>query len=229
MTTVQRKTDRVAIASLVLCMIPNVIMFFRVIVPLEFIPVVVPVTIFSLVLISAVICGHVARSRIKKNPDTLTGNGIALAGLVIGYAILALMLAPIVFRSYIEKVQEEARYINCMSNHRYIYKAATEWSHNHSNSFPPTLQTLVNEGRVYTGALICPCSGRGMPCSTSQVDQWSDYIIVSNRNLDDGQAVLIYEKPDCHKGKGGNVTLVNGSSIWCNADEYGRRTDGLKH
>lgn len=35
--------------------------------------------------IPAVICGHVARSRIKKQPMLLTGSGLAFAGLITGY------------------------------------------------------------------------------------------------------------------------------------------------
>lgn len=35
--------------------------------------------------IPAVICGHVAKSKIKKDPENLTGDGQALAGLITGY------------------------------------------------------------------------------------------------------------------------------------------------
>ena len=35
--------------------------------------------------IPAIICGHVSYSNIKKSQGTLTGGGLAIAGLVIGY------------------------------------------------------------------------------------------------------------------------------------------------
>ena len=35
--------------------------------------------------IPAIICGHVAHSNIKRSQGTLTGDGLAIAGLVIGY------------------------------------------------------------------------------------------------------------------------------------------------
>jgi len=35
--------------------------------------------------IPAIICGHMARSKIKTEPDILTGDGMALAGLIMGY------------------------------------------------------------------------------------------------------------------------------------------------
>jgi hypothetical protein len=35
--------------------------------------------------IPAIICGHLARSRVRQAPDTLSGDGMALAGLITGY------------------------------------------------------------------------------------------------------------------------------------------------
>ena len=39
--------------------------------------------------IPAVVCGHIAKSKISKNPETLKGDGIALAGLIMGYLSIA--------------------------------------------------------------------------------------------------------------------------------------------
>ena len=39
--------------------------------------------------IPAVICGHMARSRIRKSNGELTGSGMALAGLITGYIGIA--------------------------------------------------------------------------------------------------------------------------------------------
>src|SRR6266516_1045607 len=62
-----------------------------------------PVAIWSLVLaglffiggwlftaIPAVICGHIARSKIRKSGGALGGKGIATAGLILGYITLTL-------------------------------------------------------------------------------------------------------------------------------------------
>lgn len=40
----------------------------------------------------AVVCGHIALSRIKESAGTLGGKGMATAGLVIGYVMLSLTL-----------------------------------------------------------------------------------------------------------------------------------------
>lgn len=40
--------------------------------------------------IAAIICGHIAKSEIKKSAGTVGGNGLATAGLVLGYLSIAL-------------------------------------------------------------------------------------------------------------------------------------------
>ena len=40
--------------------------------------------------LAAVICGHMARSEIRRAPDRLEGDGLAIAGLVLGYLSIAL-------------------------------------------------------------------------------------------------------------------------------------------
>ena len=42
--------------------------------------------------IPAVICGHVAKSRIKSSGGSLQGDGLALAGLILGYVSIGLMI-----------------------------------------------------------------------------------------------------------------------------------------
>ncbi|MCL6619365.1 DUF4190 domain-containing protein [Thermomonas hydrothermalis] len=44
----------------------------------------------------AVVCGHLARAEIRRSPQTLEGDGLALAGLILGYLALALMVLAIV-------------------------------------------------------------------------------------------------------------------------------------
>jgi hypothetical protein len=51
----------------------------------------------STLSIPAVICGHIALHKIKQAPNVYTGKGLAIAGLIIGYAglILALVLGAV--------------------------------------------------------------------------------------------------------------------------------------
>ena len=50
-------------------------------------------TVF-LTCIPAIICGHIAIQKIKKDP-TIKGGGMALAGLIIGYTFLTFMMMMI--------------------------------------------------------------------------------------------------------------------------------------
>lgn len=40
----------------------------------------------------AIVTGHLARSAIRREPDALDGDGLAVAGLVLGYTMLACSL-----------------------------------------------------------------------------------------------------------------------------------------
>ena len=47
--------------------------------------------------IGAVITGHMARSEIRRAPDRLEGDGLAIAGLVLGYLSIAMAVLAILF------------------------------------------------------------------------------------------------------------------------------------
>src|SRR5690242_730688 len=86
------------------------------------VPRTVPAAIWSLMLailsftcgwlftaIPAVICGHVARSKIRKSGGALGGKGIATAGLILGYVALVLGLMGIpLFVSMIQSDRERS-------------------------------------------------------------------------------------------------------------------------
>lgn len=40
----------------------------------------------------AIVTGHLARVEIRRRPETLEGDGLAIAGLVLGYAMVALAI-----------------------------------------------------------------------------------------------------------------------------------------
>lgn len=46
--------------------------------------------------IAAVITGHMARSEIRRAPDRLDGDGLAVAGLVLGWLAIAFMVLAVV-------------------------------------------------------------------------------------------------------------------------------------
>jgi Domain of unknown function (DUF4190) len=47
--------------------------------------------------VTAIVAGHMARAEIRRNPDTITGDGWALAGLVLGWLSVIVTVASILF------------------------------------------------------------------------------------------------------------------------------------
>ena len=46
--------------------------------------------------IAAVVCGHMARKEIRNAPDRLAGDGLAIGGLILGYATIAMAILAII-------------------------------------------------------------------------------------------------------------------------------------
>jgi len=77
----QRKTEPLAIASLILSGVA--ICGFC-------------CGLFLLAAVAGVVCGHLALSKIKANPE-LEGHGLAMSGIIIGYVAIGLVLIRILF------------------------------------------------------------------------------------------------------------------------------------
>jgi hypothetical protein len=88
-------------------------------------------SIFS--AIPGVICGHQALSKIKQSSGTLTGQGLAIAGLVTGYLgilwaviVIPLMLA-IAIPNFV-KARDTAQANVCIENLKVIDTAKNQWA-----------------------------------------------------------------------------------------------------
>jgi hypothetical protein len=114
MTDAQKKTAGIAITSLVLGIL-GLVCFG----PFAAIP--------------AVICGHVAKSRIRKSAGQLEGEGLALAGLILGYISIGLMVvllplyAAIAIPAFV-KAREATQMNVCVNNMRIIDGAIDQWA-----------------------------------------------------------------------------------------------------
>ncbi len=100
--------------------------------------------------IPGVICGHKALSKIKKSDGSLSGKGLAIAGLVTGYLgiawaifIIPLMLA-IAIPNFV-KARNVAIENACINNLRQIEAAKSEWAlgKNKTGGDVPTAQDLT--------------------------------------------------------------------------------------
>jgi hypothetical protein len=105
-----------------------------------------PLAIWSLVLgilgltcfslfssIPAVICGHIAHGRIKRSDGMLTGDGMALAGLITGYLgiALAILVIPLMLAVAVPnfaKARASAMKNVCVNQLREIDAAKEQWA-----------------------------------------------------------------------------------------------------
>lgn len=62
---------------------------------------VLSVFLYFLTAIPGIITGHMARSRVKRNPESYDGKGMALAGLILSYMMLLISLALIIGTFYL--------------------------------------------------------------------------------------------------------------------------------
>ncbi len=118
--------------------------------------------------IPAVICGHVAKSRIRQNPGGLDGDGLALAGLILGYVQIGLMVVMLPLLTAIAlpsfaRAREHAREAMCMNNLRQIDVAKEMWALE-NNRDEGTVLGPAEEAELprYLGGSLptCPSEGR---------------------------------------------------------------------
>jgi hypothetical protein len=116
-----------------------------------------------LTAIPAVICGHIAYSRIKRSAGTLTGDGLALGGLITGYIGIALsifilpLMAAIAIPNFV-KARSVAQMNACVNNLRQIDAAIETWAV--ENKKPEgTPVTYRDISAYFKVTLVCPAGG----------------------------------------------------------------------
>ena len=143
----QPKTSDLAIWSLVLGILGFVLLV---------------VCIGPLFAIPGVLCGHIALSKINRSSGTLTGQGLAIAGLVMGYLgiLLTLILLPAIAIPNFVKARQTAQINMCLNNLRQIDAAKQEWALENSKRSTDTptqseLTHFLKNGQFPT----CPAGG----------------------------------------------------------------------
>ena len=119
-----------------------------------------------LTAIPAVICGHVAYSRIRRSAGALSGNGLALGGLITGYASIAVsifvipLLAAIAIPNFV-KARATAQMNVCINNLRQIEGAKEMWvvENKKETEDTPAAQELDPYLSGGFSGLKCPAGG----------------------------------------------------------------------
>ena len=90
--------------------------------------------------IPAIILGHIAHNRTRRQPDQFGGAGLAIAGFACGYVsvlvtvILVALFLPLV--TGINAAKDRALYINCSNNLKQVGLAFRTWEIDHDDRFP---------------------------------------------------------------------------------------------
>jgi len=144
----QPKTSTLAVWSLILGIVSLSIPCFSI---LTFIP--------------GIICGHMGLSRINKSRGGLTGNGLAIAGLITSYlgifmAIASLgLLGAIAIPNFV-KARNTSMQNACINNLRQIQAAKSEWALEKEKG-PGDVPTANDLTPYFAGGKfpVCPSGG----------------------------------------------------------------------
>ncbi len=116
--------------------------------------------------IPAVICGHMAKSKIKQNRDALSGDGMALAGLILGYVQIGLMVIMIplwiaIMLPALAKAKGTAQVAMCVGNMNRIESAKEMVAMQHRYDDGATIpeEKLVEYLPGGLSGLTCPEAG----------------------------------------------------------------------
>lgn len=102
--------------------------------------------------IPAIVCGHLALSKIKKSGGTIGGKGLAIGGLIVTYLSLILIIL-IMIGIGLPAYKKGADRAKSMINARQIVLACKTYASKHEGKYPETLEALVEEGALKKEAI----------------------------------------------------------------------------
>jgi hypothetical protein len=152
------------------------------------------------------IFGIIAMVKVKNSGGKLSGNGLALAGIILSLIfvfmipILAALLLPA-----LANAKQKAQMINCLNNEKQLALAVKIYSDSHTNHYPAAatwsdaIKTYVGSEKVFK----CPTAHSGSRC---------DYAFNTKLDgLDESQVspntVIIFEADAGWNAKGGQELL----------------------
>lgn len=118
--------------------------------------------------VPAVITGHIARNRWRHEPQRYGGEGMAMAGLIMGYVSFALIpiIAVLValMLPALSQAKSKAQRISCVSNLKQIGLAARLYANDHEGTFPADFAGM-SEFLSSPKILVCPSDTDTVPAS----------------------------------------------------------------
>jgi hypothetical protein len=150
--------------------------------------------------IPAIVCGHLGVVRIKRSSGVLSGRGLAIAGLVLGY--LGLALIPVKFVA-INNAREKAREVSCQMNLHQVYQQCQMMAMDSANHEYPTNIDQVRAGAV----TVVEPNPKFLVCHAAKDKTRLSYEIVARGDWDalPRNSIVIKEIEPNHKGRRGVV------------------------
>jgi len=109
--------------------------------------------------LAAIICGHLAMGKIKASQGGVGGRGMALAGLVMGYLSLVLVILAIVASLALpvfSQVQEKATQAKVLREAQTVVAACETYADSHGGNYPDSQDVLLKEGLLAASELQDP-------------------------------------------------------------------------
>jgi Domain of unknown function (DUF4190) len=162
----------------------------------------------GLTAIPAVICGHLALSRIGKSAGHLTGSGLAIGGLVTGYlTALLLVVSTIAFLAgmalpVFSEVKERGNLTKALSNAKQIGIACKIYAVDNDGKFPAKLEELIPDYLPDASILACQYPDPAKPVA---------YDYFGGTEKDDPKKILLASP--AVEGKGRVIVYVDGSGV----------------
>jgi hypothetical protein len=93
--------------------------------------------------IPAIICGHLARGRARRLPGLYGGAGFALAGLIMGYVslLVVLVIFPALLLPALSQAKGRAQSVSCANKMKQIGLSFRTWAIDHDDNFPFNVST----------------------------------------------------------------------------------------
>jgi prepilin-type processing-associated H-X9-DG protein len=143
--------------------------------------------------LAAIITGAVGIK--KTGPGQAGGRGMAVAGLSLGIASLALgALMMSILLPALNAAREQANIIKCQSNLRMIGTGWMMWANENKNQVPPAIDSATIGSYLPGGVPTCPKDGQPyhyVKPSESKISQIREMT----------QRVIVYDDPQHHDGK----------------------------